>query len=182
MSPRRRIEGDPVEPVPMPAERDRRRSLTRTVALAAVVVLAALALSVVTFAHSQNEHRTMVKQAAVLSFVRSFVSQYTSLDPFNANAYAERVEKLGTGEFAKMYKDKMNEIVVAVARAEPSTGTVSELGIQRWNDDGSADVIAVADMTTTLPDGKKIHSNSRWVVTAIKEGDQWKVSNLIQVI
>ena len=182
MSPRRRLDSERIESVPMPAERDRRRALTRTVAAAAAVVLAALSLSAFTFAHSQTERRAMVKQAAVLSFVRTFVSQYTSLDPFNANAYAERVEKLGTGEFAKMYKDKMNAIVVAVARAEPSKGAVSELGIQRWNDDGSADVVAVADMTTTLPDGKKIQSNSRWVVTAIKEGDQWKVSNLIQVI
>ena len=182
MSPRRRLDADRIDSVPMPAERDRRRALMRTVAAAAAVVLAALTVSAFTFVHSQGERRAMVKQAAVLSFVRTFVSQYTSLDPFKANAYAERVEKLGTGEFAKMYKDKMNEIVVAVARAEPSIGAVSELGIQRWNDDGSADVVAVADMTTTLPDGKKIHSNSRWVVTAIKEGDRWKVSNLIQVI
>lgn len=182
MSPRRRVDTEKAQPVEMPAESDRRRSLMRTAAAAAVVVLAALSVSAFIFAHSRNEQRATVKQAAVLSFVRSFVSQYTSLDPFNANAYAERVEKLGTGEFAKMYSEKMNEIVVAVARAEPSTGTVAELGIQRWNDDGSADVIAVADMTTTLPDGKKIQSNSRWVVTTIKEGDQWKVRNLIQVI
>lgn len=182
MSPRRRLDTAGIETVAMPAEGDRRRSLIRSITAAGVVVLAALALSVFTFVHSQTENRATVEQAAVLSFVRSFVSQYTSLDPFKANAYAERVEKLGTGEFAKMYKEKMNEIVVAVARAEPSIGNVSELGIQRWNDDGSAEVIAVADMTTTLPDGKKIHSTSRWVVTAIKEGDQWKVSNLIQVI
>jgi Mce-associated membrane protein len=33
-----------------------------------------------------------------------------------------------------------------------------------------------------MPDGKTIASGSRWVVTAIKEGEQWKISNLLQVI
>jgi Mce-associated membrane protein len=59
---------------------------------------------------------------------------------------------------------------------------VQELGIERWNTDGSADVVAVAMMTTRMPDGKSVESSSRWVVTATKEGEQWKVSNLIQVI
>ncbi len=35
----------------------------------------------------------------------------------------------------------MNEIVVQVARAEPPTGTVLEAGVQRWNDNGGADVL-----------------------------------------
>ena len=42
--------------------------------------------------------------------------------------------------------------------------------------------VAVTTMTTTMPDGKKIETGSRWVVTAIKEGEQWKVSDLIQVL
>jgi len=33
-----------------------------------------------------------------------------------------------------------------------------------------------------MPDGKKIETGSRWVVTAIREGEQWKVSDLIQVL
>jgi Mce-associated membrane protein len=37
-------------------------------------------------------------------------------------------------------------------------------------------------MTTTTPDGKKIDSASRWEITAVQEGDQWKVSDLIQVL
>jgi len=37
-------------------------------------------------------------------------------------------------------------------------------------------------MTTKMPDGKSIESASRWAITATKEGEQWKVSNLKQVI
>jgi Mce-associated membrane protein len=55
--------------------------------------------------------------------------------------------------------------------------------VQRWNDNGSADVLVATDMTSTGPDGKTpIESGSRWVVTTIEEGQQWKISQLIQVI
>ena len=60
--------------------------------------------------------------------------------------------------------------------------TLQEIGIERWNPDGSANVIAVATMATRLPDGSIIDSGSRWEITAVKEGDQWKVSDLIQVL
>ena len=61
-------------------------------------------------------------------------------------------------------------------------GTVQELGVEHWNDDGSVNVIAVSSMVTTMPDGRKIPSGNRWVITASREGEQWKVSNLIQVL
>ena len=48
--------------------------------------------------------------------------------------------------------------------------------------DGSADVVVAALTRTKLPDGKTIESGNRWVVTATKEGEQWKISNLLQVI
>jgi Mce-associated membrane protein len=55
-------------------------------------------------------------------------------------------------------------------------------GVQRWNDDGSADVLVATKVSTKMPDGKTIESGNRWVVTAKKEGPLWKISNLIQVI
>jgi Mce-associated membrane protein len=111
------------------------------------------------------------------------MTSYTSLDPFHANDYADRVLAQGTGDFAKSFKEKMNEIVVQVARAEPTTGTVLEAGVQRWNDNGGADVLVATKISTTGPDGKStIESGNRWVVTTIEEGQQWKISQLIQVI
>ena len=182
MSPRRRIEPGTREALPIPITAPRRSPLTWVITVASVAVLTAVAVSAMVFAHSQSQRSAAIREAAVIDFVRSFVTQYTTLDPFNANAYADRVLAQGTGEFAKMYDEKMNEIVVQVARAEPGIGTVQDLGIERWNDDGSASVIAVSSTITTMPDGTKIPSANRWVVTAIKEGQQWKVSNLIQVI
>ena len=64
----------------------------------------------------------------------------------------------------------------------PSASQNYSRAIERWNDDGSADVIAVSLMTTKMPDGKTLDSGNRWVVTATREGEQWKVSNLLQVI
>ena len=55
--------------------------------------------------------------------------------------------------------------------------------MQRWNDNGSADVLVATKISNKSPDGKPtIESGNRWVVTAMKEGQQWKISQLIQVI
>lgn len=182
MSPRRRLDPPMAESFRIPDRRSRNWLLRICAAVAAIAVLTALVVSAMVFTHSQTQRRAAIQNAAVIDFVRSFVAQYTSPDPFNANAYAERVLAQGTGNFAKLYKEKMNGVVIQVAQSEPGMGTVQDLGIERWNDDGSASVVAVANMVTTMPDGKKIQSASRWVVTAIREGEQWKVSNLIQVL
>ena len=131
----------------------------------------------------ESDRRASVKDAAALGYVREFMTTYTTIDPFNANAYADRIVAQGTGDFAKMFKEKQNEILLQVARAEPTKGTVLEAGVHRWNDNGSADVLVATKITTKSPDGKStIESGSRWVATAIKEGQQWKISQLIQVI
>ncbi len=182
MSPRRRVDSQPRDWVNPTAPRPRPRALRVVAAIASVLIVAALLTSAVVFAKNQVARRTQINEVAVQDFVRTFVTQYTSPDPFNANNYADKILALGTGNFAKMYSERMNEVVLQVAKAEPGFGTVQDLGIQRWNDDGSASVIAVASMATKLPDGTKIESASRWEITAIKEGDQWKVSDLIQVL
>ena len=182
MSPRRIIESDAAGIFEMPPTRPPRRRLALISTVAGVALIAALTASAVAFGSWRTEHQREIREAAVLSFVRSFLTQYTSPDPFHANDYADKILAFGTGQFAKLYNDKMNEVVVQVARAEPGVGSVQELGIEHWNDDGSANVVAVSTMITTMPDGRKIPSGSHWVVTASKEGEQWKVSNLIQVV
>jgi Mce-associated membrane protein len=182
MSPRRRFEPGRLSAFRLPDPPPSRRRLAVIGALAAAVITVAVATSAVVFVKNQTERRTQIREAAVLSFVRTFITEYTSPNPFSANDYADKVLALGTGNFAKMYSERMNEVVIQVARAERGFGSVQEVGIERWNDDGSASVIAVANMTTKLPDGRKFDSSSRWEVTAVKEGDQWRVSDLIQVL
>lgn len=187
MSPRRRVDDSVdtgaadyfrVEP-----KRPRRWGLPLVAAIAAVVVTAAITASTLMLVRHVEDRRVAVNDAAALGFAREFMTTYMTLDPFNANAYADRVLAQGTGEFAKIFKEKQNEILVQVARSEPSTGTVLEAGVQRWNDDGSADVLLATKVTTSTPDGKStVESGSRWVATTIKEGQQWKISNLVQVI
>lgn len=188
MSPRRRVGTKPSEwagtsdqtAAPQP-----QRGLLRLIgAVAAVLIVAAVALSAVVFAKNQAVRANEIRDAAVRTSVQTFLTQYTSPDPFNANDYAEKVLALGTGTFAKLYSEKMNEVVVQVARSEPGFGTVrnEDIGIERWNADGSASVIAFTSMVTKMPDGTKVDSSNRWEVTAVREGDQWKVSDLIQVL
>jgi len=180
--PRRRLGEAEAAGLVLPEAPPSRRRLALAASIAALLVTTAVALSATVFVNSREQQRAAIRDAAVVDFVRSFVTQYTSLDPFNANDYVDRVLAQGTGTFAEQFGERMNEIVIRVAQAEPGVGTVSALGIERWNPDGSARVVAVANTTTTMPDGKRFDELTRWVVTAAREGEQWKVSDLIQVI
>ena len=182
MSPRRKIDPDSRDLFRLPDPKPRRWVLPVVTTVAALVILAALGASTFVLVKYKLHERDVVRNAAVLSTVQSFMTLYTSPDPFHANDYADKVLARGTGQFAKLYQEKMNEVVVQVARAEPTTGSVQDLGIERWNDDGSVDVVVAAKTSTKLPDGKVIEDGNRWVVTATKEGQQWKISNLLQVI
>jgi Mce-associated membrane protein len=188
VSPRRRVEADEAEyfapaAPPRPPRQPRRWGFIVATSVLSVLLAGAIAVSTLMLVSHERDRRTQLRDAAALDYVRGFMTAYTTLDPFNANAYADRIKAQGTGNFEKMFSDKMNEILIQVARSEPTTGTVLEAGVQRWNDNGSADVLVATKITTTSPDGKStIESGSRWVATAAQEGNQWKISNLIQVI
>jgi Mce-associated membrane protein len=186
VSPRRKVDPEGEELFRLPDPQPRRWVLPLVTGLAAVALIAALTVSTLLLVKRETQRQDAIREVAVLSFVRGFVTQYTSIDPFHANDYADKVLSQGTGQFAKLYQDKMNEVVIQVARAEPTTGTVQAVGIERWNRDGSADVAVAATTKTRMPDGKTIiESGSRWVVTATQEGGAggaWKISNLLQVI
>jgi Mce-associated membrane protein len=184
VSPRRKIDPAAEEILVAPMRKPLRHwRFIGVVSLAVLLTAGAIAASTLILISHESHRREAVKDAAVLGYVRSFMTEYTSLDPFHANDYADRILAQGTGDFAKVFKDKENEILVQVARAEPTTGTVVEAGVQRWNDNGSADVLVATKVSTKSPDGKStIESGNRWVATAIKEGQQWKISQLIQVI
>lgn len=175
-----RVGPDYFRPKPRPAAR---WGLPLVSALVALVVVAAIAASAFMLVGQRDDRREAVDEASALGYTSEFMVMYTSLDPFDANSYADRVAAEATGEFAKNFQARLNEILVQVARSEPSTGEVLAAGVQRWNDDGSADVLVATKVTSRTPDGKStIESGSRWVATAIKEGQQWKISNLVQVI
>jgi Mce-associated membrane protein len=183
VSPRRRVEFDVQDFFAVVPKPPRRWGLPVIAVLASLMIAAVITASTLMLIHHENDRSASVKEAAALGYVREFMTAYTTLDPFHANEYADRILAQGTGDFAKMFKDKENEILIQVARAEPTKGTVLDAGLQRWNDDGSADVLLATKITTKSPDGKSmIESGSRWVATVIKEGQQWKINRLIQVI
>ena len=183
MSPRRKIEAKEPELYTTPAPKPPRRwGLPVIASLSAVLIAAAITASTLMLVAHERDHKTQVRDADVLNYVSSFMTAYTTLDPFRANYYGDRIQSQATGDFAKMFKEKLNEILVQVARAEPTQGTVVKAGVQRWNDDGSGDVLVATKTSNKTPDGKTIESGGRWVVTAKKEGQLWKISRLIQVI
>lgn len=203
MSPRRRIQPgeEPLLTEQMPSSsrwsRLRRRlelppewwkpsrqwALPIAMTAAALLAVAAIAASALILYVHNAERRVAMKDAVVLSSVRSFMTEFTSLDPFHANAYVDRILANATGDFAKQYHDNMNTILVHVAQAEPTKGTALDAGVERWNDDGSANVLVATEVTLKSPDGKQVvEQTNRWVATAQQEGNQWKISSLLQVL
>ncbi|WP_066900975.1 mammalian cell entry protein [Mycolicibacterium houstonense] len=183
MSPRRRIEAgerdyfavEPKEPI--------RWGLPIVAMVSALLIAAAIAGSTFILVQHESDRRAEIKTAGALEYVREFMTVYTTVDPFHANDYADRIVAQATGDFRKMFQEKQNEIVIQVARSEPTEGSVTDAGIERWNDNGSADVLVATKTSTRTPDGKSvIESGSRWIATTIWEGQQWKISQLIQVI
>jgi Mce-associated membrane protein len=195
MSPRRRIEPGADERL---REEQRARAVKRRdwrdvlrsawglpgvgIAASLVVIAAVVVTSLMLWSH-ESDHRAEVRDADVLGYVGQFMTEYTTLDPFHANDYADRIVAHATGEFAKGFKEKQNEILIQVARAEPTKGTVIDAGIEKWHDDGSVSVLVATKISTTVGEPRKpVESGNRWVVTAVKEGQQWKISQLTQVI
>jgi Mce-associated membrane protein len=184
MSPRRRFApGEaPLLSAP-PPEPQRPRGLPVAIAAASVLALVAVAVSALMLGSHESRERAASRDREVLNYVTGFMAGFTSLDPFHANDYIARVQAQATGDFAKEYHDKANEILLQVARAEPATGTVLDAGVERWNDDGSANVIVATEVTSKSPDDKQVFENTtRWMATATREGNQWKISNLLRVI
>jgi Mce-associated membrane protein len=149
---------------------------------AAAASLASVAVCTVMLFRHHAQWQTAVKDAAALGYVRCFMTEFTSPDPFHANDYTNHILAQATGAFAQQYRERQNEILVDVARSEPTTGTVLDAGVARWNDDGSVDVLVVTKFTSKSGDGKWVlERENRWRLTARQEGDTWKVSGLIPV-
>jgi Mce-associated membrane protein len=151
--------------------------------VAAVLMAAAVTASTLMLISHQSAEREASKNRQVLNYVTGFMAEFTTVDPYHANDYVSRVLAQATGDFAKQYRAKANEILLQVARAEPATGTVLDAGVERWNDDGSVNVMVATAVTSKSPDEKQVFENTnRWMAIVTQEGNQWKISNLLQVI
>ncbi len=184
MSPRRKFALDerPLL-IARPVQTQRPAMVPLAAALAAVLMVAAITVCTLMLVSHESRARTASKDREVLSYVTGFMTQFVSIDPYHANDYVSRILAQATGEFAKQYQQNANEILLQVARAEPATGTVLGAGLERWNDDGSANVMVATAVSTKSPDEKQVVENAnRWAATATQEGNQWKISNLQQVI
>ncbi|WP_454786289.1 mammalian cell entry protein [Mycobacterium antarcticum] len=184
MSPRRRIEGDAgLLLCATPARPARRWRLPTAVTFAAAVAVIAIVLCGLVLSSHETRRRAGLYDAAALGYVRTFMTDFTSPDPFHANDYADRILARATGAFAEQYRQNEDEIVVGIARSEPTTGTVLEAGVSRRNDDGSVDVLVITKFTSTSPDGMlRAERTNRWVVTTKQEEDRWMISSLTPMI
>jgi len=153
------------------------------VSVAALLVAGALTGCALMLDFHLRSDTASQEDGAVVSYVSSFMTEFTSVDPFHANDYVDRVLSQATGDFHQRYQDSANEILFQIARGERTTGTVLDAGVERWNDDGTVNVLVATEVTSKAPDGKQIFDNTdRWVATAKQEGNAWKISSLSQVL
>jgi Mce-associated membrane protein len=184
MSPRRKFQpGEGPLLVAPPARPRRPWGLVIASVVAAMLMAAAITGSAWMLICHGSAERAASKNREVLSYVSGFMTKFTSIDPYHANDYVTRILAQATGDFAKQYQEKANQILLQVARAEPATGTVLDAAVERWNDDGSVNVMVATAVTSKSPDEKQVFENAnRWTATVTQEGNQWKISNLLQVI
>src|ERR1700739_463785 len=153
MSPRRKFSpGEGSLLVANPVDAQRRWGLPLATAVAAVLMAAAITVCTLMLVSHERRERVASKDRQVLGYVSGFMTQFTSIDPYHANDYVNRILAQATGDFAKQYRDKANEILLQVARAEPATGSVLGAGVERGNDDGRANWVGASDGTYTSPD------------------------------
>lgn len=185
MSPRRKFrpdEGSLLSAQTTPSSR-RRWELPLVAAVAALLMVAAMTVSTLMLISHESHRRAEQKNREVLSYVTWFMTGFTTIDPYHANDYVDRVLAQATGEFAKHFQETANETLLTIARAERTTGTILDSGVERWNDDGTATVLVATDVTSKSADEKQVfHNINRWTATAKQEGNQWKISSLLQVI
>lgn len=184
MSPRRRIApGERPLLVDQPVPAPRSRELPWVATIAAVLMVAAIAGCALILITHQHRERAASKDREVIGYVSGFMTEFTSVDPFHANDYVTRILGEATGDFAKQFQQNANQILLQVARAEPATGSILGAGVERWNDDGSVTVMVATAISSKTPDEKQVVENTnRWAATATREGNQWKISSLQQVI
>jgi Mce-associated membrane protein len=184
MSPRRKFQpGEGRLLRAHPGKPRRRWGFPLAATVAAVLMVAAITVSTLMLISHNSYDDAERKNQDVRNYVIGFMTGFTTVDPYHANDYVERVLAQATGDFAKHYQETANEILVQVAQAEPATGTVLDAGVERWNDDGSVNVLVATEVTSKSADEKQVFRKaSRWMATAKQEGNQWKISNLLQVI
>jgi len=189
VSPRRRVTG--VSAVlaveasdAAPPARD--RGLIAAAVAAALVMAAALGAGVAILIPHEKHRRTTVREVAVLDVARSFTVEFMSPDPtgeFGANRYVDRMTAQVTGDFAQWWAEEQNAILIQVAKGPQIEATVLAAGLERWNDDGSADVLVVVRRAIKDEHGQTVAEPTERVLETLRqEGDRWKISNLSAVL
>lgn len=120
MSPRRKISADEPDYFAIEPKEPIRWGLPIVGMLSALLIAAAIAGCTFMLVRHESDERTSARDADALAYVTEFMKGYMTRDPFHANDFADDVLRQATGDFAKMFKDKQDEITVRVAQAEPS--------------------------------------------------------------
>src|SRR6185369_3855972 len=91
VSPRRRIDAAEADYFAVTPKPPRRWGLAVTAVVATLLIAAAVTASTFMLVRHERAGEIQSRAAAALTYVRGFMTAYTTLDPFHANDYADRI-------------------------------------------------------------------------------------------
>jgi len=148
----------------------RRWGLPIIATLATLLIAAAVTGSTLMLVAKEKDRDSSTKEVEAVDYVRGFMSTYTTLDPSTPTNMPIGSSHRAPATSRRCSKRSERDPDTGRAR-RATTGSVVEAGVQRWNDNGSADVLVATKISTKSPDGKStIESGNRWVATTTKEG------------
>ena len=184
MSPRRKIDPAAGGLLPEPAPKPPRQWRFAVVAtLASLVVIGAIAASALILVSHESHRREAIRDVAVLGYVRSFMTEYTSLDPFHANDYADRILAQGTGDFGDQYRKYSDAIAPVNKQAKVSNSTQVVATAVESLTGADATALVYTNTSNSTPQSKDMPSLSylSYRLDMQRHGSRWLITKMTTI-
>lgn len=135
----------------------------------------------------QQEHQDRQRAAAeqarygdVLDAARTEIEAFVNIDYTKAQESIDAVAAGATGDFAKQYDTSTKDVVKILTRAKSvMEGTVLWAGVVDADSDSASVIVATTGtVANTSTDDKPVARQFRIKVDLVREGTDWKTSNV----
>jgi len=161
-----------------------RRGLNLALGVLAVVLLVGVVVGAVYVAreHQDREQATADQEryGDVLAAARQEIEAFVNIDYRDAQKSIDAVAAGATGDFAKQYDTSTKDVVQILTRAKSvMDGKVLWAGVVDADKDSATVIVATTGtVSNTQTDNKPVARQFRIKVDLVREGDDWKTSNV----
>ncbi|RZL79521.1 MAG: hypothetical protein EOP32_19220 [Rhodococcus sp. (in: high G+C Gram-positive bacteria)] len=162
----------------------RSRALVVTASAMAVLILACVAISAILIQRHSSAVADREREAAIIESVREDVTALIAPTFQDAHGSAQKILDGATGDWASQFEPNMDAFAQALTEAQvQSSADISEIGIERHNDDGTTDVLVAATSKVTNSSAQQ-ESTRAWrlrVNVALVDGE-YKLAKVDPVV